>query len=191
MRRSFESWLRCRVQVMDVGRAERRFFLSIFLEKCPLCPPEGMFCVRFWAFPGRFSMMSVGLGGGVRPRGWRWLIGEGHEVSRRKLRSRAQVGRLASGGSVAPAWRGTRREGQLRIELCCCRGVTGRERQCQDAGESAVTFLLGAVQFQNVRCWGLLESGCHCGDIIAHLCQFVKGDAEYAQGKRILIGTPQ
>ena len=113
-----------------------------------------MFCVRFWVVPGRFSMMSVGLGGGVRLCGWRWSIREGHEFSLRKMRCRTQAGRLALVGPVATACRGARREGQLRIELCYCRGVTGRERRCQDAGKSAVTFLLGAAQFQNLRLCG-------------------------------------
>ena len=91
---------------------------------------------------------------------------------------RGQAARLTLVGPAATAGRGARREGQLRFELCYCRGVTGRERRCQDAGKSAVTFLLGAAQFQNLRLcgYGALESGCHCGDIIAHLCQFVKGE---------------
>ena len=100
---------------------------------------------------GPICLLSIGLRGVVRPRGWRWLIREGHEVSRRKLRCQAQAGWLTLAGPAATAWQGARREGQLRIELCDCRGVTGRERRCQDAGESAVTFLLGAVRFQNLR----------------------------------------
>ena len=66
-------------------------------------------------------------------------------------RCRALAGRLTLVGPIATAGRRARREGQLRIELCYCRGVTGRERRCQDAGKSAVTFLLGAAQFQNLR----------------------------------------
>ena len=42
-----------------------------------------------------------------------------------------------------------------------------------------------------MRLLGVLESDCHCGDIIAHLCQFVKGYAISRQGKRILIRTPE
>ena len=117
MHKFFESWLRCRVQVMDAGRAEGQEFLSIFLEKCPLCPLKGMFCVRFWVVPGRFSMMSVGLGGGVRLCGWRWLIREGHEFSRKT----GAAGRWPDGGrwSARPRRLAGARGERANYELSC------------------------------------------------------------------------
>ena len=151
MHKFFENWLRCRVQVMDAGRAERRgIFLNFFRKMSALSAQRhvlrsilgcsGPIFHDVGRFGRRRQALRLAL---VDPRRAR--------IFAKNRRCRALAGRLALVGPVAMVCRGARREGQLRIELCYCRGVTGRERRCQDAGKSAVTFLLGAAQFQNLR----------------------------------------
>ena len=98
------------------------------------------------------------------------------------------------GGPAAPAYTGAGRKGQLRNELYECRGVTNCERLCLFSGKAAVSSLLRANRYQYMPYSvgeDILELGGQCDDIIAHLCQFVKGDAISRQGKRILIRTPK
>ena len=104
-----------------------------------------------------------------------------HDVGRFAMHG--QAARLTLVGPAATACRGARREGQRRIELCYCRGVTGRERRCQDAGKSAVTFLLGAAQFQNLRLCGYRAFWNRVAIVVilSHIC------ASLSRGMRFLV----
>ena len=81
------------------------------------------------------------------------------------------------GGAAAPAYTGAGRKGQLRNELYECRGVTNWERLCLFSGKTAISSLLRATRYQYMPYSvgeDILELGGQCGDIIAHLCRFVK-----------------
>ena len=106
-----------------------------------------------------------------------WSVREEHEVSRKDQYCQARDRRLTMGGPAAPAYTGAGRKGQLRNELYECRGVTNCERLCQFAGRTAVKSLRRATLYQDMpysEGAGILEVGGQCGDIIAHLCEFVK-----------------
>ena len=163
MHKFFENWLRCRVQVMDAGRAERRGILINFFRKMSALSAQRHVLRSILGYSGPI-FHDVGRFGRRRQALRLALVDPRRaRIFAKNRRCRALAGRLALVGPVAMVCRGReargerreargeRREGQLRIELCYCRGVTGRERRCQDAGKSAVTFLLGAAQFQNLR----------------------------------------
>ena len=83
------------------------------------------------------------------------------------------------GGPAAPAYTGAGRKGQLRNELYECRGDTNWERLCLLSGKTAVSSLLKATRYQYMPYSvgeDILELGCQCGDIIAHMCKVVKRD---------------
>ena len=108
-----------------------------------------------------------------------WSVREEHEVSRKDQYCQARDRRLTMGGPAAPAYTGAGRKGQLRNELYECRGVTNCERLCQFAGRTAVKSLRRATLYQDMpysEGAGIMEVGGQCGDIIAHLCEFVKRD---------------
>ena len=67
---------------MDAGRAERGIFLNFFRKMSALSAQRHVLR-SILGCSGPIFMMSVGLGGGVRLCGWRWLIREGHEFSRK------------------------------------------------------------------------------------------------------------
>ena len=122
-----------------------------------------------------------------------WSVREEHEVSRKDQYCQARDRRLTMGGPAAPAYTGAGRKGQLRNELYECRGVTNCERLCQFAGRTAVKSLRRATLYQDMpysEGAGILEVGGQCGDIIAHLCEFVKRDGVSFRGVVQIVGQP-